>query len=414
MGGWKFLPNFVSNFKENMENQFVFQDDIPENSGAPPLEVEAEETAPENVFEAVLLEKPFNPAYINIKTSTPSLDILIKRMAQSAIEMDTTTYFQRNPNLWDDVKKSQLIESILIRFPLPAFYFDGSDDNKWLVVDGLQRLSSIRHFVLDKANPLRLTGMEFLTGLDGKTYDQLDLSLQRLIEETPVVVYLINPGTPADVKFNIFKRINTGGLKLEPQEIRHALFQGTPSKFIAELAEMEEFRAATTYSIKSHRMLDRDFANRFLAFYVFPYDKYQPDLDTFMSKAMASTVRMSDVELEKIKSDFAASMVLNQEIFGENAFRKIPVNNERRKPMNKALFEVFSVLFSKLGDDDRTKLGKQRATFVRDFTRLLYQDEDNRFFWAVSSATGDRNRVNYRFSKVQELINQHLENDSNA
>jgi hypothetical protein len=286
-----------------MENQFVFQDDIPENSGAAPLEVEAEETAPENVFEAVLLEKPFNPAYINIKTSTPSLDILIKRMAQSAIEMDTTTYFQRNPNLWDDVKKSQLIESILIRFPLPAFYFDGSDDNKWLVVDGLQRLSSIRHFVLDKANPLRLTGMEFLTGLDGKTYDQLDLSLQRLIEETPVVVYLINPGTPADVKFNIFKRINTGGLKLEPQEIRHALFQGTPSKFIAELAEMEEFRAATTYSIKSHRMLDRDFANRFLAFYVFPYDKYQPDLDTFMSKAMASTVRMSDVELEKIKSD---------------------------------------------------------------------------------------------------------------
>jgi uncharacterized protein with ParB-like and HNH nuclease domain len=170
---------------------------------------------------------------------------------------------------------------------LPAFYFDGSDDNKWLVVDGLQRLSSIRHFVLDKANPLRLTGMEFLTGLDGKTYDQLDLSLQRLIEETPVVVYLINPGTPADVKFNIFKRINTGGLKLEPQEIRHALFQGTPSKFIAELAEMEEFRAATTYSIQSHRMLDRDFANRFLAFYVFPYDKYQPDLDTFMSKAWA-------------------------------------------------------------------------------------------------------------------------------
>ena len=397
-----------------MENQFVFQDDMPENLGVAPLEVEAEETAPENIFETVLLEKPFNPAYINIKTSTPSLDILIKRMAQSAIEMDTTTYFQRNPNLWDDVKKSQLIESILIRFPLPAFYFDGSDDNKWLVVDGLQRLSSIRHFVLDKVNPLRLTGMEFLTSLDGKTYDQLDLSLQRLIEETPVVVYLINPGTPADVKFNIFKRINTGGLKLEPQEIRHALFQGTPSRFIAELAEIEEFRAATTYSIKSHRMLDRDFANRFLAFYVFPYDKYQPDLDTFMSKAMASTASMSEAQLKKIKSDFAASMVLNQKIFGENAFRKIPGKNERRKPMNKALFEVFSVLFSKLDEEDRTKLFKQRKSFVRDFTRLLYQDEDNRFFWAVSSATGDRNRVNYRFSKVQELINQHLENDSNA
>lgn len=394
-----------------MENQFFFQDDMPDEDMLTMTEVEMEVAAPPELFNTVLLEKPFNPAYINIKTSTPSLDTLIKRMAQSAIEMDTSTYFQRNPNLWDDVKKSQLIESILIRFPLPAFYFDGSDNNKWLVVDGLQRLSSIRHFVLDKQNPLRLTGMEFLTNLNGKTYDQLDLSLQRLIEETPVVVYLINPGTPADVKFNIFKRINTGGLKLEPQEIRHALFQGIPSEFIAELAEMEEFKAATTGSIKSHRMLDRDFTNRFLAFYIFPFDKYQPDLDTFMSKAMASTANMSEEEREKIKFDFVNGMVLNQKIFGENAFRKIPRNNERRKPLNKALFEVFSVSFAKLDGADREKLLKQKKEFIDEFTDLLYYDDDNRFFWAVSSSTGDRNRVNYRFSKVQSLINQFLNND---
>jgi len=397
-----------------MENQYVFQDDMPENSQLLPPEVEEEQSAPPEVFEPFLLEKPFNPAYINIKTSTPSLDILIKRMTQSAIEMDTSSYFQRNPNLWSDEKKSQLIESILIRFPLPAFYFDGSDNNKWLVVDGLQRLSSIRHFVLDKQNPLRLTGMEFLTNLNGKTYDQLDLSLQRLIEETPVVVYLINPGTPADVKFNIFKRINTGGLKLEPQEIRHALFQGIPSKFIAELAEMEEFKSATTWSIKSHRMLDRDFANRFLAFYIFPFERYQPDLDTFMSKAMAKTTSMTETERQKIKSDFAASMALNQKIFGENAFRKIPRENERRKPLNKALFEVFSVLFSKLDEFKSAKLLTNKEGLVNEFTELLYNDDENRFFWSVSSATGDRNRVNYRFSKVQELITKFVENDSNA
>lgn len=396
---------------KNMENQYIFQDDMPENSQLPPPEVEEEQSAPPEVFEPFLLENPFNPAYINIKTSTPSLDILIKRMSQSAIEMDTSSYFQRNPNLWSDEKKSQLIESILIRFPLPAFYFDGSDNNKWLVVDGLQRLSSIRHFVLDKQNPLRLTGMEFLTNLNGKTYDQLDLSLQRLIEETPVVVYLINPGTPADVKFNIFKRINTGGLKLEPQEIRHALFQGIPSKFIAELAELEEFKAATTWSIKSHRMLDRDFANRFLAFYVFPYERYQPDLDTFMSKAMAKTATMTEAERQKIKTDFMASMILNQKIFGENAFRKIPEKNERRKPLNKALFEVFSVLFSKLDESERINLVKNKEGFVREFTALLYRDVENRFFWAVSSATGDRNRVYYRFSKVQELIKKFVGND---
>jgi len=395
----------------NLERTDNFQNAKQMESIFPTSEVETELDAPAEVFETVLLEKPFNPAYINIKTSTPSLDILIKRMAQSAIEMDTSTYFQRNPNLWDDVKKSQLIESILIRFPLPAFYFDGSDNNKWLIVDGLQRLSSIRHFVLDKEKPLRLTGMEFLTRLNGKTYDELDLSLQRLIEETPVVVYLINPGTPADVKFNIFKRINTGGLKLEPQEIRHALFQGVPSRFIAELAEMEEFKETTTNSIKSHRMLDRDFANRFLAFYIFSYENYQPDLDTFMSKAMAKTAGMNREELDKIKTDFAASMVLNRNIFGPDAFRKIPTNNERRKPLNKALFEVFSVLFARLGKEAGEKLISRKVEFVEKFTQLLYLDENDKFFWAVSSATGDRNRVIYRFSKVRALIHQFLEND---
>ncbi len=375
--------------------------------------MEEEVSEPEGVFAPELMNKPFNPAFISIRTETPSLDTLIDRMEQepSEIELDTASYFQRHANLWNEEKKSRLIESILIRFPLPAFYFDGSDDKRWLVVDGLQRLSSIRHFVLDKEKPLRLKGLEFLTQLEGKTYDELDRDLKRLIKGTSVVVYIINPGTPADVKFNIFKRINTGGLVLTPQEIRHALFQGIPSKFIAELAEMQEFKNATTWSIKSHRMLDRDFANRFLAFYVLPYEKYQPDLDTFMSKAMAATTSMSREQLDKIKSDFAASMVLNQQIFGENAFRKIPEKSERRKPLNKALFEVFSVLFAKLDRAERLRLAKNKKEFVRVFTHLLYQDEENKFFWAVSSATGDRNRVNYRFSKVQSLINQFSKND---
>ncbi len=111
--------------------------------------------------------------------------------------------------------------------------------------------------------------------------------LQRIIEETQIVTYVINPGTPDDVRFNIFKRINTGGLVLEPQEIRHALNQGEPAKFIAKLAGIEEFKQATDNSIRPERMLDRDFANRFLAFYRFGYKNYTPDLGTFMSKAMA-------------------------------------------------------------------------------------------------------------------------------
>ena len=112
----------------------------------------------------LLMEKPFDPTLIKIETKTPSLDTLIKRVRRESIQMDTSNYFQRNDDLWDKTKQSRLIESILIRFPLPAFFFDASDDNNWLIVDGLQRLSSIRNFVLNKQP---LTNLEFLTHLNG-------------------------------------------------------------------------------------------------------------------------------------------------------------------------------------------------------------------------------------------------------
>jgi len=366
------------------------------------IETETEGGSPEDVL--ALMEKPFDPTLINIDTKTPSLDTLVKRISHGEILLNTETYFQREPNLWKPTQQSRLIESILIRFPLPAFYFDGSDKNKWLVVDGLQRLSSIRNFIIDKEKPLRLTNLEFLTQLEGKTYDELDRDLQRIIEETTVVVYIINPGTPVDVKFNIFKRINTGGLVLEPQEIRHALFQGAPAKFIAELGSLQEFEEATTGALKrNNRMIDRDFANRFLGFYLFGYQNYEPDLDTFMSRAMASIYDMDEDKKVEIKRDYIASLKLNKDIFGDNAFRKIDPVSQARKPINKAIFDAFSVQFALLSEDERNVIKKCKELIVDGFIRLL---QDQNFFSSVSSSTGDKRRVTNRHLAIYKLIHE--------
>lgn len=362
-------------------------------------EVEYEDLSSGNI-----MEKPFNPAQIDITTKALTIDLLLKRLSAKPIEIDLAPAFQRKGDLWDDKKQSQLIESLLIKFPLPAFYFDGTDNNKWLVVDGLQRLSALKNFVIQKK--LKLVGLEFLNKLEGATFDDLPRNLQRQIEEAQITAYIINAGTPEEVKFNIFKRINTGGLILNSQEIRHALNQGIPAKFVEELANTQEFQDATG-SIKPDRMLDREFVTRFVAFRIKPVSEYKPDLDTYMNEKMGELKLLTENERLEIKDSFVSSMKLAKEVFGDWAFRKVFNLEERRKPINKALFEVWSVELSRLSEEQRKNLRAKKDLLFNSFINLLKTDET--FFASITSATGDRTRVSYRYSKIGSIIKNTLE-----
>jgi hypothetical protein len=352
----------------------------------------------EDVFSEPLMEKPFNPADINITTKTLTIDLIIKRLQAEPMEIDLAPAFQRRKDLWDERQQSQLIESLLIKFPLPAFYFDGTNNDRWLVIDGLQRLCAIYNFVISKT--LRLNGLEFLNNkLDGKNFDDLERSLQRLIEETQITVYIINPGTPEEVKFNIFKRLNTNGLVLNPQEIRHAINQGIPAQFIEELAETDEFKDLMS-GISSDRMLDCEFVTRFISFYISPVSEYKPDLDTYMNEKMKAINMLSSEERSKIKERFLASMKLSRAIFGKHAFRKVFNKHEARRPINKALFEVWSVELSKLSDDERVRLYNKKELFFDEFIEIM--NNDRKFVSSVSS--GHKEPVEYRHSRVEKLI----------
>ena len=375
--------------------------------------------------ENVVIEVPFNPNDIKVQTQPLTLGDILERLEYKEIKLYSE--FQRLPNLWDDTKKSRLIESVFLRLPIPTFYFDGGNDNKWEVIDGLQRISTLRSFVIHKK--LKLQNLQFLKEYNGYSYDDLPRELQRRIKTFPITVYILEKGTPDEVKYNIFSRLNQGGLELTAQELRNALHQGAPAKLVADLARGKDeeymddddhkiikratpegklFVKVTEGRIKTTRMENRDFATRFVAFYLIDYNKYVPDMDSFMSKGMKKIYDLTEQEIETLKSDYKKAMNTAFEIFGNDAFRKRFDLEEPRKPINKALFDSLSVSFAKLSDDECQMLIDRKEAFQKRLIDL-HNSPDGKFIRSLTQGTALKANVIQRFSDIECIINETLQ-----
>lgn len=345
---------------------------------------------------------PFDPNKIRVDSKPMTIDLILKRIKYE--EINLAPDFQRHADIWTEKAQSRLIESILIRIPLPAFYIDATDEDKWLVIDGLQRLNTLKKFVIDKN--LKLEGLEFLQDLNAKKYDELPRNYQRRIDETILTVYLIQKGTPAKVKFNIFRRINTGGEPLSPQELRHAINPGKANKLLENLAKSTQFKKNTNLSKKREkRMDDQEFVLGFVAFCLTPYQDYPVDegRDYFLNEAMQKINKISSREEEYIKNTFLKSMDAASKIFGENAFRKIYSNQSKKFPINKALFESWSVSLGKLCDREIQILIEHKEDLKNEF--IYYIEKDPSFLKSISQAA---NQVKYRFSIIEKIIKELL------
>lgn len=352
------------------------------------------------------ISQPFDPRDIKINTDRFSLDVLINRLRED--EIDLSPAFQRMGGIWKDGNQSRLIESILIRLPLPAFYFDATDPDKWAVIDGLQRLTAIKRFVLEKnaKSRLRLRNMEFLSELNGKVYDDLDKRLMREIREAQVTAYMIQPGTPTQLKFNIFKRINTGGVPLSAQEIRHALYQGRGMEMLKRLAVSNEFKGATNYSVSPMRMADQELVLRFIAFARIHYNEYgrSEDLDNFVNTALEELNKSDHVQIEVLERRFYRAMNSALRIFERRAFRK-QFAAGRVGPVSKALFEAWGNNLEVLSEDQIDLLVERRESLNGKFLELL---RDSAFDRAISYSTGNHAAVQLRFGAIRRIIQEVL------
>lgn len=349
--------------------------------------------------------KPYDPDKIKVDHQTVNLGFLLEKLGYEEIDMNPD--FQREGNLWNDKQQSQLIESVLLGLPLPSFYFsvDEKTDN-WLVVDGLQRLTSFKNFWIDKT--LKLNGLEFLSGFEDKGVDDLTRAEIRKISGFKVNLYVIEKETPKKVKFLIFKRVNTGGLVLTPQEIRHALNQGVPANFVKKLSTLKEFKRATDNKVRSKRQEDRDFVNRFLSFYLLGYtDNYGGELDAFMNDGMIKLAEISEHELLESEEAFRRTMDVCFQIFDNDAFRKRKTKDQNRIRISKAIFDTVSVNIAWRTVDEQDILIERKDMLINGLMALLNNDED--YQKAVTTGTAQKSKVKKRFDAVKKLIDQILE-----
>ena len=365
------------------------------------LDFEADEVV--HTDEPYTITDPFDPRQIDISVEVQNVRYLLDLLEDDVVDLNSE--FQRSRDLWTASKMSRFIESLIVRLPIPPFYLALPEtiptnvDNRIQIVDGLQRLSTLHRFVVckDPKKQLRLTDLELLPALKGKSFGELDRPIQRSLERAQVTLYLIRPNTPKPVKYIIFNRMNTGGLTLNDQEVRHALNPGAPAKYLDELISLPSFR----HLIRLHhpRMRDQELALRFIAFRLTEPRKYKRGLKKFLDDAMDAIGRCSPSLLQDLKVQFDNSLSAAASIFGNFAFsRKL----DQHPQLNKALFDSWTVNLSLLTDFQINTLICRKDLLLDPYR--MHLKSGSPFETAISKDTSSPESVTTRFETVKSLI----------
>jgi Protein of unknown function DUF262 len=369
--------------------------------------VEDEDLEDENLNYADLI-KPWDPKQIRITTKTFSIREVYSQILEG--ETDLAPDFQRE-FVWSLAKQVLLIESILLGIPLPAFYFNQDSIGAFQVVDGVQRLTTIKLFMSNQLT-LNATHLAYLKDLAGHTYASLEPALRRRFGLTQLVAHVIEPQTPEEVKFDIFSRVNTGGEPLRPQEIRHCMSKAPSRQLLKTLVESDSFDSATAFAFwtrtpaggrmrTSRRMADRELALRFCAFRSTSIEDYRraTSLDGFLLDFTRRIDReLTEVQVINLRAAFEQSMTNCADILGDAAFRRWAPDAPRRGPINRAVFESQALA---LADYPLDRLLPHKDEIYSAF-RALFSDGD--YDNAVRFGTGDPNKVEKRLTEPQRAL----------
>lgn len=341
-----------------------------------------------------------------IRSEVRTVKDAVSRINKGRYEL--TPDFERD-FLWEPDRQSRLIESCLMRIPLPVFYVAEAADGRIIVVDGLQRLTTFKRYLNNKF-ALQGLGKEkddekkSLYSLNGKYFKDLPLKLQERLEDTNLTLYILDHKAPERAKLDIFERVNSG-IQLTRQQMRNSLYNGPATWWLKEAANSKLFLKTTDHALDSKSMRDREAINRFCAFKLSGWSNYKGIMDDFLSETLIKMNQMTEDELDKLRMSFDQSMELNFLLFEKHAFRKSLRENKHsasRTPFNISLFDVCSVLFSNV---EKSEIKLNKKTIKNRFQALL-NDED--FERSITAATHSIKQVKNRFELAENAIQETL------
>lgn len=374
-----------------------------------------------------IVSDPYDPDDIKVRRDVFTVTDIYNKIRRGDIDLNPE--FQRHL-VWDEKQKSRLIESVLLGIPLPVFYFSQDHDGIYHVVDGLQRLSTIRDFF---DNVFYLRNLEHLSLHCDKRYYQagdknirdnqgtlvskgkingvhsLDRRFQRRFEDTQLNVNVIEASSPASVKYDIFKRINKSGRHLNQQEIRNCLAKPHTRRFMQELANLPEFLSATGKSVSDQRMAAQEMVLRFAGFYLSQRSQltYKGDMNDFLDKTLDIINKMNEEDLQPIRKNFTNAMENSYHLFGQYCFRKYLPNQlgKGKQLINKSLYVTWSAVLSNYSIENLKKYIDFESFAL---TLALKFEGDTEYWRIVTTGTSDKRNLEIAFSKTEQLANQHL------
>ncbi len=326
-------------------------------------------------------------------------ETLVSRMSEKNPKLILDPDFQRKYK-WDKdgwERASKFIESCLMRIPLPSCYFAEDDNQKHLVIDGVQRLTTIKRFFNDE---FALEGLATFKELEGKKFSEIG-EYQAELESTTIRCIVLRKENPKFLVREIFSRLNQGAVQLSDQEIRHAIY---PGKFDALLIELARNPLIANFGIgpSSKRKKDsREAEEQVLRFFAFEkgLDEYDGTLGRYLDNYMAKKQDITDQEIDEYKSRFKASLEKCVIVFGNSVFF------DPSKTRSQQGMVHYDLLMHSIGKHDPDVL-RAKAEKIKSAYKELCQSI--KFKKTVSGGLQMKSSINKRRMQWQKLFNSAL------